>query len=296
LHPSSRIGLLGRNGAGKSTLMKTLAGELALLNGERVTGEHLHIGYFSQHQLEALDLDASPALHLQRLSPQATEQSIRDFLGGFNFIGDKALEGIRHFSGGEKARLALAIVVWQKPNLLLLDEPTNHLDLEMRQALALALQDFQGAVVLVSHDRYLMRHTAEELLLVDAGIVGPFDGSLDDYKQWLLQKVQVAPAAESAIVSDEGKLDKKQQRQQAAARRQALAPLLKEQKRIEKRMPQLQQRLSELEAMLSDSEIYNDTNKTRLQEALAEQGALKSELESLEEQWLEVSEQLEEAQ
>lgn len=295
LHPNSRIGLLGRNGAGKSTLMKSLANDLALLQGERVQGEHLHIGYFSQHQLEALDMEASPALHLQRISPLATEQSIRNFLGSYNFIGEKALETIRHFSGGEKARLALAIVVWQKPNLLLLDEPTNHLDLEMRQALALALQDFKGAVVLVSHDRYLMRHTAEELLLVDDGAVTPFDGTLDDYKDWLLQKVQQAskPTVTSA---DESKTDKKQLRQQAAARRQILAPLTKELKRIEKQMPELQQRLAVCESALAEPDIYNPENKQRLQDILAEQSQIKPALETLEEQWLTVSEQLEEAQ
>ncbi|MEX2352653.1 MAG: ATP-binding cassette domain-containing protein, partial [Gammaproteobacteria bacterium] len=182
LHPGYRIGLLGANGAGKSTLIKTLLGELALLDGERIEGQHLRIGYFAQHQLEALDLDASPLLHLQRLDPKATEQSIRNYLGGFNFHGDNALEPVRPFSGGEKARLALAIVAWQRPNLLLMDEPTNHLDLEMRHALILALQTFNGAMIIVSHDRYLLRNCVDEFWLVDDGKVKTFDGDLDDYQ------------------------------------------------------------------------------------------------------------------
>lgn len=294
LHPSSRIGLLGRNGAGKSTLMKTLVGELALLDGERVCGEHLKLGYFSQHQLEALDLDASPMLHLQRISPKATEQSIRTFLGAFNFIGDKALDGIANFSGGEKARLALAIVVWHKPNLLLLDEPTNHLDLEMRQALAVALQDFSGAVVLVSHDRYLMRHTAEELLLVDSGSVEPFTGTLDDYKDWLLS-VKQAVAGDAVDVVTEPLVDKKQQRQQAAAKRKQLAPLTRELKNLEKEMQSAEKRLQELEEALGDMSIYEGSNKQQLQDVLAEQKDLKVASEKSEERWLVVSEQLEEA-
>ena len=185
ISPNSRLGLLGPNGAGKSSLVKTLAGNLRTLAGDRVGGEHLSIGYFAQHQLEALDLQASPALHLQRLSPKATEQQLRSFLGGFGFQGDRAFEVIHHFSGGEKARLALALVAWQKPNLLLLDEPTNHLDLEMRHALTVALQGFEGAVILVSHDRHLLRNTVDDYLLVADGKLTAFDGDLDDYHRWL---------------------------------------------------------------------------------------------------------------
>src|SRR5690606_16099995 len=176
VHPGSRIGLLGGNGAGKSTFLKSLAGAIPLLHGARTEGEHLALGYFTQHQLESLDFDASPILHLQRISPKAREQEIRDFLGGFNFRGEQATGPIRHFSGGEKARLALAIIVWQRPNLLVLDEPTNHLDLEMCHALTMALQEFEGALVVVSHDRHLLRNTVDELLLVHDGKVEPFEG------------------------------------------------------------------------------------------------------------------------
>ena len=185
LQPGSRIGLLGPNGAGKSTLIGSLTVDLELLAGKRVYGENLTVGYFAQHQLEVLDLQASAFLHIQRLSPGATEQSIRNFLGGFDFHGDKALEPIIGFSGGEKARLALAIIVWQKPNLLLLDEPTNHLDLEMRHALTLALQGYEGALVVISHDRHLLRNTVDQFYLVANGSVNEFDGDLDDYQQWL---------------------------------------------------------------------------------------------------------------
>lgn len=186
--PGARIGLLGANGAGKSTLIKSLAGDIPLLAGRRQPGEHLRIGYFAQHQLESLDPAASPLLHLQRLSENAREQALRNFLGSFGFHGDKALETIAGFSGGEKARLALAIIAWQKPNLLLLDEPTNHLDLDMRHALTLALQSFSGAMILVSHDRNLVRNTTDQLLLINDGGLSEYPGDLDDYSAWLQQQ------------------------------------------------------------------------------------------------------------
>ena len=188
LLPGTRVGLLGPNGAGKSTFMDALRGTGTLLSGERTCGEHLAIGYFAQHQLESLDLDASPFLHLQRLAPTASEQKVRDFLGGFDFHGDEALAPIRSFSGGEKARVALAVIAWQKPNLLLLDEPTNHLDLEMRQALTMALQNFDGAIVVVSHDRHLLRNTVDEFWLVCDGAVGEYEGDLEDYERWLAER------------------------------------------------------------------------------------------------------------
>ncbi len=188
LVPGDRVGLLGPNGAGKSTLIKVLAGRLPLLAGEQRQAQGLRIGYFAQHQMDQLRPDESPLKHLQRLAPEATEQMLRDYLGGFDFAGDKALEPVAPFSGGEKARLAMALVIWGRPNLLLLDEPTNHLDLEMREALSEALQDYEGALVVVSHDRHLLRVTVDQLLLVDGGRVAPFDGDLDDYPAWLLRR------------------------------------------------------------------------------------------------------------
>ncbi len=183
--PGSRIGLLGRNGAGKSTLIKLLAGELQPVSGEIGLAKGIKLGYFAQHQLEFLRADESPLQHLARLAPQELEQKLRDYLGGFGFQGDKVSEETRRFSGGEKARTVLALIVWQRPNLLLLDEPTNHLDLDMRQALTEALIDFEGALVVVSHDRHLIRSTTDDLYLVHDGKVEPFDGDLEDYQQWL---------------------------------------------------------------------------------------------------------------
>lgn len=205
LHPGDRIGLLGKNGAGKSTLLKGLTGILKSQGGRRVTGAHLRIGYFDQQQLDVLDLEASPLLHLQRLTPTAREQSALDFLGGFNFKGDRAREAIRPFSGGEKARLALAMVVWQDPNVLILDEPTNHLDLEMRHALAMALQGYTGAIVLVSHDRHLLRHVVESLWLVEGGAVAEYPDDLPTYEKWVVagDKVSGRQSEESGADSED---------------------------------------------------------------------------------------------
>lgn len=292
IHPGTRIGLLGQNGAGKSTFIKSLALELPLLAGDRMEGEHLRSGYFSQHQLEALDLNASPALHLQRLQPAASEQRIRNFLGGFNFRDAKALECIENFSGGEKARLALAVIVWQKPNLLLLDEPTNHLDLEMRHALSLALQEFEGAMLLVSHDRHLLRNTVDQFLLVDAGHVSPYDGDLDDYKAWLLKKV-AANSKSDRNADDNKPVNKKFQRQAAAERRQLLDPLRKNIRAVEQAMQRCNEHLSALEQQLAQGKIYEENNKDDLQRLLLEQGQKRQEVVELEERWLSLSEELE---
>ena len=306
LLPGSRIGLLGPNGAGKSTFMDALRGTGTLLAGERTCGEHLAIGYFAQHQLEALDLDASPFLHLQRLSPRASEQSVRNFLGGFDFHGDEALSPIRSFSGGEKARVALAVIAWQKPNLLLLDEPTNHLDLEMRQALTMALQNFDGAIVVVSHDRHLLRNTVDEFWLVSDGTVQEYDGDLEDYERWLADrrkdedeppKRQVAEDSEAekkagsaqALTAEERKARKRQE----AELRQKLSPWRKKQVSLEARMDQLQQQLAGVEASLGDPAVYEDSGKLRLKALLAEQTELKRALEETEAEWLEVSETVE---
>jgi len=298
IHPGSRIGLLGANGAGKSTLLKSLAGALPLLEGERVTGEHLKLGYFTQHQLEALDLDASPALHIQRMSPKAREQEIRDFLGGFNFRGEAALAPIRHSSGGEKARLALALIVWQKPNLLLLDEPTNHLDLEMCHALTVALQEFEGSVVVVSHDRHLLRNTVDELLLVADGKVTEFDGDLQDYSNWLLKEARAQRQAANAAAKEavqQPKVEKKNDRQQSADQRKQLAPLKQQLQKIERDIESAQKKLSVLNDQLADTTLYEAANNARLQTLLKEQGAVQQQLVESEEQWLKLQEEIERA-
>ncbi|WP_183911390.1 ABC-F family ATP-binding cassette domain-containing protein [Simiduia aestuariiviva] len=293
LLPGMRIGLLGFNGAGKSTLVKAFTGDLTPLAGERVSGEHLRIGYFAQHQLQALDLDATPALHLQRLSPKASDQEIRNFLGGFGFNGELALSKVRPFSGGEKARLALAIIAWQKPNLLLLDEPTNHLDLEMRHALTVALQAFEGAVVVVSHDRHLLRNTVEEFWLVHEGQVSIFEGDLDAYHQWTqAQQQQAAPTAASAT-NEAPRADRKVQRQQAAAERAKLKPLTQALKKAEQQMEKFQTLLDEVEAQMADPDLYQDDNKARLQALIKSQAEAKAGLEASEQTWFDLSEQLE---
>ncbi len=294
LHPGARIGLLGVNGAGKSTLIKGITGDLIPLAGEIVKGEHCHIGYFAQHQLQALDLTASASAHIQRISPQASEQQIRNFLGGFNFHGEKAVEPIKPFSGGEKARLALAIIVWQNPNVLLLDEPTNHLDLDMRSALTLALQGFTGALIVVSHDRHLLRHSVDEYLLIHQGRVNTFDGTLEDYHRWISAgetKVAVRSAhekpGESAV-----KTNKKLQRKQSADVRRAQAPIKNRIKRIERKIERTQNRLKLVETHLGDDLIYQPDQKARLEGLIFEQTDLQKQIESLEESWLDLSEQL----
>lgn len=285
--PSMRIGLLGANGAGKSTLIKSLAKEQPVLSGEVNESEHLKIGYFAQHQLEALDIHASPLLHLQRLTPKATEQSMRDFLGSFRIIGDMAINTIENFSGGEKARLALALVAWQKPNLLLMDEPTNHLDIEMREALTEALQEFPGAVILVSHDRYLLRHCVDEFWLVEDGKVESFDGDLNDYYQ--RKKLQ---ELSNNKTTEKSKDFKKQNRQQAAQKRLQLAPLTKEIKTLESSLEKKQGRLDSVREQLAASGIYQADKKELLQTLLAEEVTLKSEIENLELQWFDRQEML----
>jgi len=289
---SSRIGLLGHNGAGKSTLMKTLSGTLAPTEGGRIEAEHLKIGYFSQHQLETLDFDASAALHLQRLKPNAKEQEVRTFLGSFGFSGDRAFETIRHFSGGEKARLALALIAWQKPNVLLLDEPTNHLDLEVRHALTLALQMYEGAVVLVSHDRHLLKNTVDQFFLVDAGSVEEFKGDLKDYERWVLNK-KAEPNGKGEAHSASEKEDKRAKRQNAAVIREKLKPLNTKIKKTEKDINKITAELEPIALQLSDSEIYSDENKSKLAELLRLQAELKKRLEQSEVEWLELSEERE---
>jgi ATP-binding cassette subfamily F protein 3 len=290
LVPGARIGLLGRNGAGKSTFIKLLAGQLEPQRGKYQPNPGLNIGYFAQHQVEYLRLDDSPLQHLQRLAPEQREQELRDFLGGFGFQGDMALSPVRPFSGGEKARLVLALLVWQRPNLLLLDEPTNHLDLEMRHALTLALQDFEGAMVIVSHDRHLLRLTCDDYYLVDSGKVEHFAGDLEDYHQWLLDAAKAArpqPQADS-----KPQQDKKLQKRQEAELRQKLSPLKKQQGKLEDEQQKVTERLAELENLLADTELYEEQHKAKLTEVLAERTQLNQQLEQSELSWLELQEQI----
>jgi len=292
LHPGTRIGLLGPNGAGKSTLINSLTGDLDLLEGVRVYGENLKVGYFAQHQLEVLDLQASPLLHIQRISPSATDQEIRNFLGGFDFHSDKALDPIKDFSGGEKARVALALIVWQKPNLLLLDEPTNHLDLEMRHALTMALQGYEGALVVISHDRHLLRNTVDEFYLVANGTVTEFEGDLKDYQKWLkdfVRRAEVEVIEEPDIVDD-----KKSNRKQTAKNREKLAPMTKNIRELETLMSQLENELKEIQERLADENIYKSEQKKQLSGALVEQSNVEKRLKKCEEQWLDSQAQLEE--
>ena len=295
LAPGARIGLLGPNGAGKSTLIKNLAGELTPISGRLVRGENLVVGYFAQHQLDSLDSKASPLLHLQRLAPGEREQVLRDFLGGFDFRGARIDEPVLNFSGGEKARLALALIAWERPNLLLLDEPTNHLDLEMRLALTMALQEFSGAVLVVSHDRHLLKSTTDDFLLVADGKVEPFDGDLDDYARWLVDyRQRHAPVSNTPVNLD--KTDKKAQRQAAAALRQQLAPHKRQADKLERDLGEVHEKLAKIEASLSDSGLYETARKDELRDLLAQQAKLKVREGELEEQWMEALELLEEMQ
>ncbi|ERE16243.1 MULTISPECIES: ATP-binding cassette domain-containing protein [Chromobacteriaceae] len=290
----ARIGLLGVNGAGKSTLVKLLSSDLAPQTGERVNAQMLKIGYFAQHTLETLRPDESPLQHMQRLAPTTRELELRSFLGGFNFRGDAATDPVGPMSGGEKARLALAMIVWQKPNLLLLDEPTNHLDLEMRHALTLALQDFTGALIVVSHDRSLLESTTDVFWLVSGGKVQPFDGDLEDYRQWRL-----AQLAENGKPSDGDAqtVNRKEQKRQEAEARQQLAkqrkPLQSRLSKLEQEMDKLSQEKSQLETFLSSSDAYDDANKQKLADSVRRQGEVAARLEVVEEEWMEVQEQLE---
>jgi ATP-binding cassette subfamily F protein 3 len=295
LVPGSRIGLLGRNGAGKSTLIKMLAGSLEPLSGEIGLAKGIKLGYFAQHQLEFLRADESPLQHLSRIAPRVLEQQLRDYLGGFGFQGDKVTEATERFSGGEKARLVLALIVWQRPNLLLLDEPTNHLDLDMRQALTEALIDFEGALVVVSHDRHLLRSTTDDLYLVHDGQVEVFEGDLDDYQQWLsdLQRQenqQDAPEKENNGNSAQARKDQK--RREAEFRTQT-QPLRKQIAKLEQQMEKLGAELATVEEKLADSALYDISRKADLTECLQKQSQTKSALEETEMTWLDAQEQLE---
>jgi ATP-binding cassette, subfamily F, member 3 len=294
LEAGARVGLLGRNGAGKSTLVKLLAGALPALAGRRIEGKDLRIGYFAQHQLEQLRSDEGALWHVQRLDTSAREQDLRGFLGGFNFHGDRVLEPVGNFSGGEKARLVLALLVWQRPNLLLLDEPTNHLDLDMRHALTEALQDYEGGLVVVSHDRHLLRTTVERLLLVADGQVQAFDGDLDDYRDWLAKSRPAGDAASAATPAEPKRRD--QRRIEAETRNRANAmrrPLRSRIEALERRMAGLNREKGDLDALFSSAGAYDGANRERLVAATRRQGEISVELEAAEEDWLAAHDELE---
>jgi ATP-binding cassette subfamily F protein 3 len=311
LQIGQRIGLLGVNGAGKSTLIKTIAGELAPLTGESTLGKGLSIGYFAQHQVEMLRHDESPLWHLAKIAPTVREQELRNFLGSFNFPGTMVTSPIKPFSGGEKARLALALIVWQRPNLLLLDEPTNHLDLETREALTMALAQFEGTLVVVSHDRHLLRATTDEFIIVANGRLQPFDGDLDDYKDWLFKTklgkgtdVLPVPKAAAAVAAAPVALappvpagERKEQKRLDAEERQRVAalkkPLENRLKRVEEQMAKLNGKKADIDARLLDPSIYEADKKDALKTLVADQAFCVRDLATLENEWLELQEQLE---
>ena len=289
IKPGDRLALLGPNGAGKSTLIKLLAGESTASTGTLEPAESLKIGYFAQHQLEHLDGAASPLLHIQRLNKKATERDLRNFLGGFGFHGDKALELVAPFSGGEKARLALAILVYQKPNLLLLDEPTNHLDIEMRHALSSALQEFAGAMIIVSHDRHLLRTITDQFLLVANGAITPFDGDLDDYADWVKTQARNTKKDDS----NKNALPSKGRKQLDAKNRQKFKPLHDALKKAEKKLDGLYVKQQQIEKQLADNDLYSTERKPELAIMLEKKSALDKDVITAEEQWLDAQQAIE---
>ena len=299
IRSGERIGVLGVNGAGKSTLIKGICKELQPTNGEFRFGQGLAIGYFAQHQLEQLREDETPLQHLRRQAPDEREQVLRDWLGRFKFSGDMVNSPVKPFSGGEKARLALALLAWDKPNLLVLDEPTNHLDMQTREALTMALSSFEGSVLLVSHDRHLLQATTDRLLLVHDGKVNEFDGDLDDYAKLVLENRKASLTAEKAKseTTSENSVNKKEARQLAAQERQRIAnlkkPLQKELASIEKKLTPASDELKALDAQLADSEFYNNGNPDEVATTLKRRGELAAVVEELESRWLELSEAIE---
>jgi ATP-binding cassette subfamily F protein 3 len=291
IQAGARIGLLGRNGAGKTTLVKLLAGILAPSAGERREGKGLRVGYFAQHTLEVLRLDETPLSHLQRIDAKTREQTLRDFLGGFDFRGDMALAPVANFSGGERARLALALVVLQRPNLLLLDEPTNHLDLEMREAVTFALQEYEGAMVLVSHDRHLLRTAADTLALVAGGRLQTFDGDLDDYRAWLGEQRATVKSKANVPPRREQKRAEAEARQARARRRK---PLEEKLSKLETEIARLEREKSQFETKLAGVAFYAEGDRDDVTAALRAQARLADELERAEEEWLRVQSALEE--
>ena len=296
-----RIGILGVNGAGKSTLVKTIVGDLPPIAGEIRRGQGLEIGYFAQHQLDQLRMDETPLEQLRHIAPEAREQELRDFLGTYRFSGDFATSPVGPMSGGEKARLALALIAWQKPNLLILDEPTNHLDMETREALTIALSTYEGSVLLVSHDRHLLRAVTDELWLIHDGKRETYEGDLDDYAKLVLEHRRMTQAeakAERAAARPEAPgINKSEARRLAAQERARIAelrkPLKRELEKVEKEMTKLGDRLKALDAQLADTEFYNSADQDKVAETLREHGELAPKVEALEMRWLELSEKIE---
>jgi ATP-binding cassette, subfamily F, member 3 len=293
--PGDRVGLLGPNGAGKSTLIKVLAGTQALSSGKRTEAQDVRIGYFAQHQLEQLDSASSPLQLVQRLDPRARELDLRKFLGGFGFSGDTVLGSVELFSGGEKARLVLALLVYQRPNVLLLDEPTNHLDLEMRHALTVALQDFGGAMVIVSHDRFLLRSVTDRWLMVADGSVQDYDGDLEEYRAWLSERRARQAQWVDAVDKPDSAQARKDRKRAEAEQRQREQPLRKTIKDLEARLEKLTKSRAEIDAQLAESDLYAGASKDKLKELLLDQARVKQELDTVEEAWLEASEALQNA-
>lgn len=289
--PKDRIALLGPNGAGKSSFIKLLAGELEAAMGQKEVGSGLKIGYFAQHQVDKLHLEESPIEHMREIAESTRDQDLRTYLGTFGFVGDDVFAPVKQFSGGEKSRLALALLVWQRPNLLLLDEPTNHLDLEMRQALSLALQEYEGAMILVSHDRFLVKTTVDQLMLVAKGVAKPFDGDLQDYERWLLEFRRQEERA-SATSPEKPNVSRKEQRQLDARERELRRPLLKNIKTLEEKLTKLQKEMTAIEVVLTDAGLYEEENKSTLQKHLHTQATLKQTIEATETAWLTAQDEL----
>lgn len=288
--PKERIAILGPNGAGKSSFIKLLAGELEPASGVREVSSGLKIGYFAQHQVDHLHLQDTPLQHLRRLAERTPETDLRKFLGSFGFTGDDVNDPVQRFSGGEKSRLALALIVWQRPNLLLLDEPTNHLDLEMRNALSIALQEYEGAMILVSHDRFLVRTTTDQLLLVANGKLQNFDGDLNDYQKWLMD-FRKQRTLDFSLPAQGSELSRKEQRKQDALEREKRKPLLQKISRLEAQMEKLNKQMTHITEQLADPFIYEAKNKSRMQQCLLDQAMCKKELSQLENEWLQACEE-----
>jgi ATP-binding cassette subfamily F protein 3 len=296
--PGDAIGLLGPNGAGKSTLLKSIVGNLPLLSGELHRAQGLRVGYFAQHQVDQLRLDETALWHLEKLAPGEREQVFRDYLGGFDIRGDQVTQKVATFSGGEKARLALALIVWQRPNLLLLDEPTNHLDIEMRESLAQALVDFEGGLVVVAHDRHLLSAATDQWMLVADGKVEPFEGDLDDYKEWSKQHQARGARGEGREGQGPAVSRKAERRIEAAARQmdsEAKKPFEKRIAAIEREMEPLTREAAETEAWLSGAEAYAEGNRERLQETLKRRAEIAQRITKLEEDWLWMQAEMEKA-